>query len=121
MPDDRLHAMRDIADALIESADGISLGRVADIEVALDGAELPRLTAVLVGPEALAGRLSSRLRPLVHRLLRGRFEHRIDLEEIATFGPTLRLRHPAGHYRLGHAEYWIYQHLLRFIPGSGRR
>lgn len=113
--------MRDIADGLLESADGVDLGRVSDIEIVLDGDGTPRLTAMLVGPEALAGRVSSHLRPIIRFFFRGRFDHRISLEEVEEFGPTLKLRHAADHYSVGHADDWIYQHILRFIPGSGRR
>jgi hypothetical protein len=121
MADHDLHAMRDIADGLLESADGVSLGRVADIEIALDGDGAPRLTAILIGPEAVVGRVSSRLRPVARWLFRGRFDHRIALEEVAEFGPTITLRHAKEHYPLGHADDWVYRHILRFIPGSGTR
>jgi hypothetical protein len=124
MPDEtdkELLAMRDIADGLLESADGVDLGRVSDIEIVLDGDGTPRLTALLVGPEALAGRVSSHLHPLARWVFRGRFDHQIPLEEVEEFGPTLKLRHVADHYSVGHADDWIYQHILRFIPGSGQR
>jgi hypothetical protein len=121
MPDTEHLVMRDIADGLLESADGAALGRVADIEIALDDDGPPRLAALLVGPEALAGRVSSRLRPIAHWLLRGRFDHRIDIDEVVEFGPTLKLRHDQDHYRVGQADDWVYDHLLRFIPGSGQR
>jgi len=122
MPDhnERL-VMRDIADGLLVSADGVSLGRVADIEIALDGDGAPQLSALLVGPEALAGRISSRLRPIATWLLRGRFDHRIDIDEVQEFGPTLKLRRDADHYSVGQADDWVYDHIIRFIPGGGRR
>lgn len=121
MPSHDLHAMRDIADGLLESADGVSLGRVADIEITLDGDGVPRLTALLVGPEAVAARVSSRLRPVARWLLRGRFDHRVALEEVEAFGPTIRLRRAKDAYPLGHADDWVYRQILRFIPGSGTR
>jgi hypothetical protein len=117
--DGELLAMRDIADGLLESSDGEPLGRVADVEIALGGDGSPRLAALLVGPEALAGRVATRLRRPVARLLRGRFEHRIAIEEVDSFGPTVRLRGDADAYEHGSADDWVMRHILRFIPGNG--
>jgi hypothetical protein len=121
MPQDDRLIMRDIVDGLLESADGTALGRVADVEIAFDATGQARLTNLVIGPEALADRVSSRLRPLAHWLLRGRFEHRIPIGEVVEFGPTLKLRHRASHYDVGNADDWVYRHILRFIPGSGMR
>lgn len=117
--DGELLAMRDIADGLLESSDGEPLGRVADVEIALGSDGSPRLAALLVGPEALAGRVATRLRRPVARLLRGRFEHRIAIEEVDSFGPTVRLRGDADAYEHGSADDWVMRHILRFIPGNG--
>lgn len=118
--DDRL-TMRDIVDGLLETVDGTDLGRVADVRIEIDDTGEARLTELVIGPEALAGRVSSRLRPVAHWLLRGRFEHSIPIDEVEEFGPTLILRHPASDYDVGHGDEWVYRHLVRFIPGSGTR
>lgn len=122
MADDRheLLAMRDIVDGLLLSTDDVSLGRVADIEVTIDDDGAAYLSAILVGPEALAGRVSSRLRPLARWIFRGRFDHRVSIDEIGAIGPVLNLRRSAGSYALGSADAWVLRHILRFIPGSGR-
>jgi sporulation protein YlmC with PRC-barrel domain len=118
--DDRL-TMRDIVDGLLETTDGTNLGRVADVRIEIEANGTARLTDLMIGPEALAGRISSRLRPLAHWLLRGRFEHTIPVDEIDEFGPTLILRQEASHYDVGHPDEWVNRHILRFIPGSGTR
>lgn len=120
MADDELFAMRDVMDGLLLSADDLSLGRVADIEIDIGDDGAARLTAILVGPEALVGRISSRLRPMCRRIFRGRFDHRIAIAEIVEFGPTLQLRQTAERYPVGQADRWVMRHILRFIPGSGR-
>ncbi len=122
MPDDThdLLAMRDIVDGLLLSADDVSLGRVADIEIAVGNDGAAHLSALLVGPEALAGRVSSRLHPLARWIFRGRFDHRLPLDEIGEIGPTLNLRRNAASYTVGDADAWVLRHILRFIPGSGR-
>lgn len=115
-----LLAMRDIVDGLLLSADEVSLGRVADIEVTIGEDGAAHLRAILVGPEALAGRVSSRLHPIARWICQGRFDHRLSLDEIREYGPTLSLRRNAASYALGHADVWVLRHILRFIPGSGR-
>lgn len=120
MPRSERLTMRDILDGLLESADGVMLGRVADAEIAVEQ-DTARITAVITGPEALSSRVGTRLGPLFHRLLHGRFEHRIPIDEIEEFGPTLKLRQNADQYTIGHADDWIFTHILRFIPGSGSR
>ena len=116
---DRLLAMGDIMDMQLETSDGCHVGRVADIEAELrdDGALV--LTHLVVGPEALSGRVGSRLRPLAHLLLRGRFDHRIPVTEIEDVGPTVRLRGAAEDYAAGRSDRWLAEHIVRFIPGSG--
>lgn len=121
MADDDLLAMRDIMDGQLLSADDVSLSRVADIEIDIRDDGAAYLAAVLIGPEALAGRVSSRLRPVFQRMFRGRFDHRIAIGEITEYGPTLKLRQPADRYAVGHADRWVVRHILRFIPGNGRQ
>ncbi|HLI08382.1 MAG TPA: hypothetical protein VKV40_17600 [Ktedonobacteraceae bacterium] len=118
-PRQQILVMRNIMDNQLETCDDIEIGRVADIEAELlpDGRLV--LTKLLTGPESLAGRVSSRLRPIVHFFLRHRFEHSIPIDEVDGFHPTLRLRGRARDYTIGASERWIANHILRWIPGSG--
>jgi hypothetical protein len=109
--------MRDIMDGQLETRDGREIGRVDDVVATFRSDGCLVLTDLVTGPEALACRVSSRLAPIVHALLRGRFEHRIPLAEVEEIGPTLKLR--GSEYATGTAEQWLTDHLLRFIPGSG--
>ena len=119
-PDLRLLAMRDIVDSQLESLDGRRLGRVADLECAWAADGSLRFISMLVGPEAQAGAVWSRLRQWLHRLLKGRFEHAIPLTEAEELGPTVRLAQRAEAYHLDGADRWLNRHVLRFIPGNGR-
>ncbi|HEX8939779.1 MAG TPA: hypothetical protein VF763_06410 [Candidatus Limnocylindrales bacterium] len=112
--------MRDLMDLQIESADGIDLGRVDDVEAEILADGQAAVTALLGGPQALAGRISSRLRPLIRRLLRDRFDSRIPIEEVAELGLVVRLRGPAARYGLGASDRWLAEHLWARLPG-GRR
>ncbi len=118
-PGQQILVMRDIMDNQLETCDDIEIGRVADIEAELlpDGRLV--LTKLMTGPESLAGRISSHLRPLVHFFLRNRFEHSIPIDEIDGFHPTLRLHGRAIDYSAGESERWIANHILRWIPASG--
>lgn len=114
-----LYAMRDILDSQLMTTDHRAIGRVADI--ALDWRESGdlALTALLTGPQALAGRISKHLRRLFAWVLRDRFEDRIPLDEVRAFGPSTVLRGTAERYAAGQSERWLARVLWRWIPGSG--
>jgi len=97
----------------------MAIGRVADIELEMQENGMLLVTALLTGPQALAGRISPRLQKFLRFLLRDRFEGRIPLSEVETIGPTLRLRKRASDYTVGQSERWIASSILRWIPGSG--
>jgi hypothetical protein len=118
--DEPVLVMRDVMDLQIESADGIDMGRVDDLEARVDVDGKVTLTALLAGPQALSGRISSRLRPLVRRLLRDRFDSRIPIDEIDELGLVVRLRGRADEYRVGASDRWIADHFWARLPG-GRR
>lgn len=114
-----LLAMRDLLDAQLETADGVRIGRVADIEAEWrdDGALV--LTSILTGPQALAGRVARGLVPLARFFFRNRFERRIPMTDVVETGPTVRLRGNATNYPTGQSDRWLAGHIVRFIPGSG--
>ncbi len=120
MGDKPMLVMRDIADGQLVTADDRRIGRVAGIEAEWRADGRLVLTHLVIGPQALAGRASSRLRPIARWLLCDRFEHRIPIAEVAELGPTLRLRGTRHDYSVGRADEWIVEHILRFIPGNGR-
>jgi hypothetical protein len=117
--DDDIFSIRDIIDSQLETCDGVRIGRVADIEIEQHADGTLHLSALLIGPQALAARLSPKLRSLARWLFRDRFDHRITLDDVESFGPTLRLRRRAEDYPIGQSERWIAKYLLRWLPGSG--
>jgi hypothetical protein len=119
-PDNRQLFIRDIIDSQLESADHLALGRVADVEMEMREDGRLVLTALLTGPQALAGRVSHVLRHIFAFFLRDRFECSLPLSEVATFGPTLHLHRNADEYPVGRSERWIAHYILRWIPGSKR-
>ena len=119
-PHDEVFWIRDILDSQLLTSDGRKIGRVADIEAEerADGSLL--LTYLVVGPQALAGRVNAHLSAFFRFFLRDRFEHRISIREVTKFGPTLFLRGKAENYAVGQSERWIADHILRWIPGNGQ-
>jgi hypothetical protein len=119
-PTDDILSIRDIIDSQLETSDGIEIGRVADIRAELrDDGDLV-LISLVSGPQALAGRVSLRLKSFLGLLLQDRFEHEIPISEVKSFGPTLHLHGKAADYAIGQSEKWIADHILRWIPGNGR-
>ena len=111
--------MRDIVDGQLRTLEGRRIGRIADIEAEWT----PRglfLRQLVLGPEAHASRVWSVLGDLVARVLKGRYEHSIDVDEIEEIGPNVMLKQTADHYDVGNLDEWIVDHIFRFIPGSGR-
>ena len=120
-PRDEIFSIRDILDSQLLTSDGRRIGRVADIEAEARRDGSLRLTHLVMGPQALAGRINWYLGKLFHFILRDRFEHRISISEVIKFGPTLTLRGKAQDYQVGQSERWIAGHILRWIPGNGRQ
>ncbi len=112
--------MRDVMDGQLESSDRRRIGRVGDLEAELAADGRLRITAILVGPQVLLGRLSYRLRGPADRLLRGRFLQRVPIDDVEEVGPTVRLRRSAEEYPTARGDTWVAERILRFIPGSGR-
>ena len=119
MNNDRsLHLMRDVADGQLLAADGRRLGRVADLAATLRPDGSLEISAILIGPAALARRLSNAGGRLVTRLGARRFERIVPVSEVKEFGSAIRLRSDAAHYDLADGDDWAGT-ILRFIPGSG--
>lgn len=113
-----IFSIRDILDSQLLTSDGRRIGRVADIEAEARADDNLVLIYLVTGPQALAGRINSRLRDLVRFFLRDRFDHRIPLSEVTKFGPTLHLRGKAKDYAVGQSDRWLAEHILRWIPGG---
>jgi hypothetical protein len=112
--------MRDLADGQLRTLDGRRVGRAADVEAEWLPDGTLRLRQLMLGPEAHVGRISHRLSGLARRLLKGRYDHRIDVSEIEEIGPSVMLKGRTADYELGNLDEWIVEHIFRFIPGSGR-
>jgi sporulation protein YlmC with PRC-barrel domain len=111
--------MRDIVDGQLRTREGRRIGRVADVEVEWTSRGL-FLRDMVLGPEAHTSRVWGRLADLMTRFFKGRYEHRVPVEEIEEIGPNVMLKQTADKYDVGDADGWIRDHIFRFIPGSDK-
>ena len=111
--------MRDIVDGQLRTREGRRIGRVADIEVEWTARGL-FLRQMVLGPQAHASRVWRRFGDLLERLLKGRYEHRISIDEVEEIGPNVMLKQLADAYDVGDADGWIRDHVFSFIPGSDK-
>ena len=117
---DELLAIRDLIDQRLITADGRTVARVADLDLEWRPDSTLAVSGLLVGPQSLARRVSNRLGPVAHFLLRDRFEHRLPVAEIDRLELDVHLGQTADRYQVGRADRWVVDHILRFIPGNGR-
>src|SRR5258708_12901177 len=80
-PNDEIFSVRDILDSQLQTRDRRKIGRVADIEAETRADGSLKLTYLVVGPQALAGRVHPRLRAFLRFFFRDPFTHRIPLNE----------------------------------------
>jgi sporulation protein YlmC with PRC-barrel domain len=103
----RLDAALELLDRQLVDKDGRLAGKVDDLELTDpgDGLEQPRVTAILTGPDALAGRLHTRfgrrLQEVVLRLLARQGPARVPLEQVEAIGSSIELRVAAGRLDTG--------------------
>jgi sporulation protein YlmC with PRC-barrel domain len=109
--------MRDVVDGQLRTREGRRIGRVAEIEVEWTARGL-FLRSMVLGPEAHASRVWGRFGDWLSRFFKGRYEHRIPIDEVEEIGPNVMLKELADAYDVGDADGWIRDHLFRFIPGS---
>jgi len=114
-----LLAMRDLADGQLVSADGVNVGRVADLIVRIEADGSARIQVLCVGPEAGLGRIWGPVRTVAHLLLRGKFEHELDLGIVSEVNETITLTRRADDLPCASGERWVNRRILRFIPGHG--
>jgi sporulation protein YlmC with PRC-barrel domain len=118
----RLDAALELLDRQLVDKDGRLAGKVDDLELTDPGdiLEQPRVTAILTGPDALAGRLHTRfgrwLQGVVLRLLARQAPSRVPLGQVEAIGSSIRLRVAAG--RLDTGQGWTRQ-LVSWLPGAG--
>ncbi|MFC9295115.1 hypothetical protein ACFTWH_18685 [Streptomyces sp. NPDC057011] len=114
-----------LLDRQVISEDGSPLAKVDDLELAPDGDGNLYVSAVLIGPTALAPRLSGRparlLNALARRLTTGGPEGhaRIPTDRIIRIGAALTATTTPDDEAVHPLEDWIRDNVITPLPGSG--
>jgi sporulation protein YlmC with PRC-barrel domain len=115
-----LHLM----DRQVVDPDGRMVCKVDDLELELDAAGRPYVTAILVGPRALGPRVGSRLgrwMAAVAARLAGPdrpIPPRIDFALVTEIGSAVKVARRVDELDVAPLEGWVHRHLVGRIPGS---
>ncbi|MEV4726398.1 hypothetical protein [Micromonospora humida] len=121
----RVQLGRQLLDRQIVDADGVLLGKVDDVEFAVDERGLPYVAYLLTGQGALGRRIGGRVGRLLVALA-DRFTEeasaplRIPLRQVARIDSAVRLRARADELPRPPVETWLRRHLIDRIPGADR-
>jgi len=114
-----------LLDRQVIDVDGRMVCKVDDLELELDTAGRPYVTAILVGPRALGPRLGGRLGrwfAAIPRRLAGADRQqqppRIDFAQVTDVGSAVKLARRADEIDVGPLERWVDEHVIGRIPGS---
>ncbi|SFW85922.1 PRC-barrel domain-containing protein [Amycolatopsis australiensis] len=115
----------DLADALLDrqilGEDGTVVGKVDDLDLRPDGDTFV-VDALLVGPEALAGRLGGPVGKLLHRIGRG-FRtgppQRIPMTAIRRVEPAIVVTTAVAQATTSPSQEWLRRRIVDRIPGAG--
>ncbi|MYT25671.1 hypothetical protein GTW69_36300, partial [Streptomyces sp. SID7760] len=114
-----------LLDRQIITEDGTPLAKADDLELTPDSDGSLVVSAVLIGPTALAPRLRGRaarlLDALARRLTTGPTDHhaRIAMDHIIRIGAALTATTTAADDTLHPLEDWIRDNVITPLPGSG--
>lgn len=125
MTDRVLYAGLDLLDRQIVDKDDELVGKVDDVELSDPGDGVPRVVALLLGPQAYGQRLGGRLGTWIAssgaRLAGTGLPIRIPIEVVEEIDVSLKLRIAAADVdRVGRLDDWLEEHFIGRIPGAGR-
>jgi sporulation protein YlmC with PRC-barrel domain len=118
-----LPLVHDVLDAQLLDRRKQRIGRVDDVALELRPGQPLRVATVLVGGPVRARRIG-RVAVWINHLLRaiGRVRSpgvsRIPFTAVRTIGDMIELDVDGDTLESGHAERWLAEHVVRFIPGA---
>ena len=119
-----LDAALNMLDRQVIDSAGRMVCKVDDLELELDGAGRPFVTAILAGPGALGPRLGGRLGEWVVALGRRLAMRpdggppRIDAGLVADIGSAVTLAVSRREVRVAALEDWVREHVIDRLPGA---
>lgn len=122
--DDPLHVSLRLLDRRVVDVDGEPVGRVDDLAFEQVDGEAPRLVSILMGPEALGGRLGGVLGAVVAGAGRlrpdGAGPPEIAIEDLEEVDTQVRLGAHRDDLAFPRSEAWVREHVIGRIPGANR-
>lgn len=111
-----------VLDRRVVDRNGRELGRVDDLELSTD--DPPRVTAILLGPEALGRRLGGVLGTFVAGFARlrphGASPPRISWQHVTDVGSEIATDLDADDLDFPRSERWLREHVVDRLPGASR-
>lgn len=113
-----------LLDRQVVDPDGYFVCKVDDLELDVDEAGYPYVTAILVGPRALGPRLGGRLgrwmTSLGRRLAEGQSWQppRIDFGLVSDIGSAITVVRPRRELEVASLEDWVDRNIIGRLPGS---
>jgi sporulation protein YlmC with PRC-barrel domain len=110
-----------LLDRQVIAADGQLVCKIDDLELQLDEIGRPYVTAILVGPRALGGRLGGRLgrwiTAVAQRLSDDQIP-KIDFAAVTDIGSAVKVARTREELSVEPLERWVDHHIISRIPGS---
>ena len=122
----RIQLDRQLLDRQIVDVDDLPVGKVDDVEFAVDEEGLPYLAYLLSGPAALGPRIGGRVGRLLVALADRLTDDppapplRIPIGRVARIDSAVRLTVRAAELPRPPGESWLRRHLIDRIPGADR-
>ena len=113
-PDGRIKLVSELLDLPLIDRDGVYCGIVDDVELSGQAGKPVKVSALLVGPGAYAGRLPRWAAGLV-RFVAGDRLTKVPFADIRTIGAAVHLKTPANKLGLTRSE----DRVARWIPRKG--
>lgn len=115
-------------DRQVVDVHGEPVCKVDDLELDLDDAGRPYVTAILIGPRALGPRLGGRLgdwiSAIAARLSEKEAEtaatQRLDFGLVTEIDSAITISRPVAELAVRPLEQWVDEHVISRIPGSRR-
>ena len=117
---DEILLMRDVVDNEILDVDGNRVTKVAAVEAEESAGARPIVRCLLIGPEPLARRIGGRVAWLAGALTSRDRTVRIPWHCLTDVGPDVKLNVKAEDTGATHAEDWVREHIVKYIPSLKR-
>lgn len=114
----------DLLDKQVVDSDGRMAGKVDDVELTGEDDGIVLVTALLIGPIALAPRLGGRLGTVLASLARHtagdlqRPPYRVDMSHVIEISSVIKIDTPRFELGLAQGDQWVAERVIGRLPGA---